>query len=239
MVFKECEKCVAKSFCRMYSGERKLKNIPPFCSSHSRLYASLKLSELPKNRWEDNMFNFIVDKESKQVYDAIKKYVQRVDEFVDKGMNALFTGNGCGVGKTFTACCMLNHYIYKTCFTTFDYEHPSATYAEFSKVIDEMRYRRHEDSVRNWFKQLQTVDLLVLDDVGTVVQTDFMLEQTYILLNSRIENNKSTIITTNLSEEKLKGYIGSRRLSRILNKCIVLDFKSKKDRRKDSVQRLI
>lgn len=81
------------------------------------------------------------------------------------------------------------------------------------------------------------VDLLILDDLGIVKQSDWVLEKMYNILDERNElqgNGKQTIITSNLS---LNNFLeiddwNRRNASRIYEMCQVIDFGSK-DLRKE------
>ena len=46
-----------------------------------------------------------------------------------------------------------------------------------------------------------------------------MLEQLYALINERYEAQRSVLVTTNLSHEKLEEQIGSRTVSRLTQIC--------------------
>jgi DNA replication protein DnaC len=67
--------------------------------------------------------------------------------------------------------------------------------------------------------QLATVDLLHLDDVGAESSTDWVLEQLYSIVNTRYEEERSLVVTTNLDPEQLAEQIGARTVSRIIEIC--------------------
>jgi DNA replication protein DnaC len=67
--------------------------------------------------------------------------------------------------------------------------------------------------------RLATVDLLHLDDVGAESSTDWVLEQLYSIVNTRYEEERSLVVTTNLDPEQLAEQIGERTVSRIIEIC--------------------
>ena len=56
-----------------------------------------------------------------------------------------------------------------------------------------------ERSYMDFFNRLVAVDLLHLEDLGTEKRTDWVLEQLYSLINERYEQQRSILVTTNLS----------------------------------------
>ena len=65
-------------------------------------------------------------------------------------------------------------------------------------------------------------DLLIIDDLGTERNTDFVVSQLFVCLNDRILNRKSTIISTNLTLEEIKTNYTERTFSRISNHYKIL-----------------
>ena len=69
-----------------------------------------------------------------------------------------------------------------------------------------------------------SADLLILDDLGTEVNTSFVLSALYQLLNTRLMEGKKTIINTNLTPEELKKRYGASVASRLEGEYKVLPF---------------
>ena len=57
------------------------------------------------------------------------------------------------------------------------------------------------------------LDLLILDDLGTVKITDWIIQQLYTIINNRYDNLKTTIITSNLSLDKIADIIEDDRIT--------------------------
>ncbi|MEX0972245.1 MAG: ATP-binding protein [Solirubrobacterales bacterium] len=77
----------------------------------------------------------------------------------------------------------------------------------------------NEDSYTRFFERLTSVDLLHIDDFGAEKRSDWVLEQLYALVNERYEDERSIMLTTNLTMDKLEDQIGTRTVSRLMETC--------------------
>jgi DNA replication protein DnaC len=75
------------------------------------------------------------------------------------------------------------------------------------------------DGVVGFLDRLAGVDLLHLDDVGAENRTDWALEQLYSIVNTRYEERRSIVVTTNLQPDELAAQIGARTVSRLIEMC--------------------
>ena len=66
---------------------------------------------------------------------------------------------------------------------------------------------------------LASVDLLHLDDLGAENTSDWVLEQLYSIVNTRYEEERSMVLTTNLQPDRLGEQIGQRTVSRLVEMC--------------------
>ena len=76
------------------------------------------------------------------------------------------------------------------------------------------------DTVRPYFES----DLLLIDDLGTELSNQFTVACLYNVLNSRMNNGRSTIISTNLTQKELRERYDDRITSRLFGTLIVLTF---------------
>ncbi len=67
-------------------------------------------------------------------------------------------------------------------------------------------------------------DLLIIDDLGTEVTNQFTTSVLYDLINTRLARHRSTIISTNLSQEEFRRRYWDRITSRVLGEYTVLPF---------------
>ena len=92
-------------------------------------------------------------------------------------------------------------------------------------ILDAMRPRRDDagkpdDMAAEYaLRSLQTVDLLLLDDLGAEKQTDWAAERLYLVINGRYERELPTIVTSNLTIDQMTAMhpeMGARIVSRLL-----------------------
>jgi DNA replication protein DnaC len=80
--------------------------------------------------------------------------------------------------------------------------------------------RDGDGSYLQLFDRLCGVDLLHLDDLGAERTTDWVLEQLYSIVNERWQDERSILITTNLTEkDKLHEQLTPRTVSRLIEMC--------------------
>ncbi len=93
----------------------------------------------------------------------------------------------------------------------------------FMAQLEKERFGRaavNTDSERH----LLECDLLILDDLGTEFQTQFVVSAFYNLINTRQMSGRPTIISTNLPLKELEGKYSQRVMSRIIGGYQVLPF---------------
>ena len=117
------------------------------------------------------------------------------DGFTQGIGNLLFVG-GTGLGKTFLSACIANAVTDKG----FSVAYESAPRL-FSK-LEKNRFSPDEQSKAEAAK-FQTCDLLIIDDLGTEMPGSFVTAALYSLLNDRLLDGKSMIISTNLNVDEI------------------------------------
>ncbi|MFA9466548.1 MAG: ATP-binding protein [Velocimicrobium sp.] len=138
---------------------------------------------------------------------------QFVSDFGTSYSNLLLYGN-TGVGKTFLANCIAKELldtahtvVYLTAFELFDILEKN----KFSKSYDE------KSEMNEKFQYILHSDLLIIDDLGTELVNSFSSSQVYLCINERHLNQKSTIISTNLSLDDISSVYSERVFSRIIS----------------------
>lgn len=149
----------------------------------------------------------------RQVYRWCRDFAEQFDE---KGGNLLFTG-ATGRGKTFLTNCiakyLIDHYhsvIYLSAHDLFDI---------FSK--NRFEYQTEEE-IKEMYQFIWECDLLIIDDLGTELNNSFTSSQLFFCVNQRLLSNRSTIISTNLSLDRLRDEYTDRVASRIMSYYTVI-----------------
>jgi DNA replication protein DnaC len=76
-----------------------------------------------------------------------------------------------------------------------------------------------DDGMVGFLERLAAVDLLHIDDLGAENTTEWVLEQLYSIVNTRYEDERAMIVTTNLNYEELVEQLGERTVSRLVAIC--------------------
>ena len=115
--------------------------------------------------------------------------------FHEKAENLLFSGN-TGLGKTFLSACIAR--------TVADqgYSVVYESAGHLFSALEKARFEANEENRRAAAKYMEC-DLLIVDDLGTELQGQFVTAALYSLINDRLLESRPTIISTNLSEEEL------------------------------------
>jgi DNA replication protein DnaC len=142
---------------------------------------------------------------------AARRYVDTIETQLDAGRGLWLMGP-VGTGKT-TLAMLVSKAALKVGRSVAIYSLP--------RLLNEIRdTHRAERSHVELLDQLTAVDLLHIDDVGAERTTDWVLEELYSIVNSRYEDERSMLITTNiLDREALCEQIGARTVSRLTEMC--------------------
>lgn len=131
--------------------------------------------------------------------DIMAKTLQRCRSYADAFKpgygNLMFVG-GTGLGKTFLSACIANTVTDKGCSVA--YESAPRLFAKLEKNRFNPDEQSREDAQR--FAQS---DLLIIDDLGTEMPGSFVTAAFYDLINQRLLEEKSMIISTNLNVEEI------------------------------------
>jgi len=131
--------------------------------------------------------------------------------------NLLFFG-GAGLGKTFTSSAIANEAIKKGHTVIY------MTAADIFAALEDIRFNRADDNTKKLMSQIMEVELLIIDDLGTEFLNAYSDTEFFRILNSRIMNEKSMIISTNHSLASLKKTYSERIFSRIMGYFNIYKF---------------
>lgn len=154
-------------------------------------------------------------------YKALKKFAEEFDP--EKPKNYLLMGN-TGLGKTHLSTSVAKAVIesgHSVVYDTIDNILADFVNERFARA-DEKTVTL-EDIQNRYYKS----DLLIIDDLGCESVNQFSVSCIYNLINTRINNRKSTIINTNLSYDELRGVYADRITSRLFGEFSPLVFKGR------------
>ena len=147
----------------------------------------------------------------------LKSVQQSIEKFVESGDSLYIHSPICGNGKTSWAVKLMKEYMFKIwhksdvkCKTLFIHV-PTYLLALKDNISEKSDYVKYVKS------NIFDADLVVFDEVATGAFTKFESENILSIINTRIENNKSNIYTSNLNNNELLEKVGERLYSRIVN----------------------
>ena len=148
------------------------------------------------------------------VYQVCRSYAETFGDY----SGSLFLTGAPGLGKTFLSACIAAAVAEKGFSVVYD----TATHV-FAQMEAE-KFRREDEDAENDVKRYENCDLLILDDLGTEMNTAFVQSALYQLINGRLSGGKKTVISTNLTPDELGTRYGAAILSRIEGEYRILPF---------------
>lgn len=150
----------------------------------------------------------------------IKIIYNKAVEFCEneKAKNMLYYG-GCGLGKTFLCSCIAK----KMMDNGKSVIYTSAT-SLFSEYEDFKFGKKDADTFIAKMEMIKDADLLIIDDLGTEVKSQFSVQLLNEVINERIALGKKIIISTNLNMRGIKEAYTDRVASRIYESFEILHF---------------
>ncbi|MBE7056150.1 MAG: hypothetical protein E7388_01750 [Ruminococcaceae bacterium] len=146
------------------------------------------------------------------LFELCKDFTGRIPDTGVKNM--IFTGK-TGLGKSFLCSCMANELIRRGV---------SVLYIKAPEMFNEITFNNNQELRR----QLYSVQLLIIDDLGTEKQTDMRYSDLLEILEKRqMLHNKfgyATVISTNMDPKGLLSYYDERICSRLFGNYDLIRF---------------
>lgn len=157
-----------------------------------------------------------IERANPHVVREVRQYVRTIAEQLDAGRGLWFTGD-VGTGKT-TLAMLISRAALAADRTVAIYSLPRLLALLRDTYQDDARY-----SLGELIDRLCAVDLLHVDDVGAEQTSPWVLEQLYTIVNTRYEDGRAILLTTNLvtiaGDEALRDQVGERTVSRVYEIC--------------------
>jgi primosomal protein DnaI len=125
--------------------------------------------------------------------------IKLATDLLAKRINNLYIHGSSGLGKSHIAAAICNEFI--------DIHSGKIAFVNTHDLIEELRTLVYDDKLMysQKIKELETVDLLVFDDIGNEKITEWSKEEVLFgLIDTRARNNKQTIYTSSYSVTDLR-----------------------------------
>lgn len=193
----------------------------------------------PKKYRLDNLFMYSMLSDIQRKHKALKidadgtdkdeftKLVQlesKIQQFVQDGHNLYLHSTTCGNGKTQWAIRLLRAYFYSIWQKT-NYE-CQGLFVSVPRYLQALKdnIATHNDYAEFVSKNIIKADLVVFDDIGSKLGSEFEINQLMNAINTRMDLGKSNIFTSNLGKREMAAAVGERLASRICNKSMDIEF---------------
>jgi DNA replication protein DnaC len=184
------------------------------CTCRPQIVARNKarsLSAVIPERYKDVAFDrFPVTEIDSQIVAATRRFVNKIDTNLDAGRGLWFMGP-VGTGKTTLAMLVTK--------SALEAGRSAARYS-LPGLLSQIRKTFDTGSHNDLLERLTAVDLLHIDDIGAEQTTPWVLEELYSIINSRYEEQRSMLVTTNIQDRQmLCEQITERTVSRLTEMC--------------------
>lgn len=151
-----------------------------------------------------------------------REYAAEFEKNFEDGRCLLLLGKP-GTGKTHLAAAIARYVMLST-------KHV-AMYRTVSSVLQYVKgsYGERDYTESEAFASLENPGLLILDEIGATKPTEFEKAVLFEVINRRYENQKPTIVISNLMPSELSGALGERCVDRLREgggKALVFDWES-------------
>lgn len=216
--------CFAEDRCKKFKEGNCNKEL---CGMCKLVNSAFKQSEIPKRYRKDTPL--YPQDADKPAFTFLNNFKLNVMDFVENGEGLYIYSKGCGNGKTTWSTKIAKEYILK-----------SACKQEFIDLVYFVNVADYLESLKQCFngnksteeveRPLKECKLLILDDIGVEKSSEWVIERLYAVINYRVNEEKSMIITSNLTLTELSQKLNDRIASRINGSCKVVQIIGK-DRR--------
>lgn len=216
--------------CKCRAEEERLKKEQMQKEEEMRSIQRAKISSMMDDTFRTACFaNYQIRNGNERHLKVAKKYCIEFSKMYERNQGLLFWGT-VGTGKSYTAACIANYLLEAN---------TSVVMTSFVRILQEMQGfdREREETFTN---KLNSVKLLIIDDLGAERSTDYALEKVYGIIDNRYRVKKPLILTTNLTLRQMQEATDiryARIYDRIFEMCYPMEFSGVSWRKREAAQR--
>jgi len=205
---------VANSNFEMWLEQNPTKGISDFVFDFKKVSPSGSLFDFEKLL--NISKNYISHLSKEEVYQELLNIMSNdIVSWVNSGSSLLLWGERKGNGKTTMACAIANKYIREMASkTTLE---PVVHFIKTARFLEETR-QQFNNPTPEWperMKLIETVPLLIIDDIGAEKPSDWVRERLLNIIDERYSNNRSIIYTSNCTRQQMLDNLHDRIYDRI------------------------
>ena len=195
-----------------------------FCIRRTKLDELYRASSLSENQKVRIVLNLDDDGTDLNEFRQLAEIERNINTFVENGYNLYLHSANTGNSKTSWAVRMIQAYLANN-WAKLDLSCHVLFISIPSYLVALKRNMNTPDEYAMFInKNVYDAELVVWDDIGTKFASEYDMEQLFNILNRRIQNGKSNIFTSNLSDQELVTALGPRLASRISQDSINIEL---------------
>lgn len=215
-----CKKCsdtgyVGEKMCTCLEKlcqEEQRKELTSLLSSSLGSFDDFELKYYSEIR--DPNFGISPREQMEMIYETAVNYARK---FSLRSRSLLMNG-GTGLGKTFLSACIARQVVSLGYSVVYD------TAIHVFSCLEKQKFGGATEEENRMAQRIMECDLLILDDLGTEMQTSFVSPALYSVINGRILEGRPSIISTNLSLGELSRRYTPQIASRLMGEYVNLMF---------------
>jgi len=207
-----CPLCEGTGWKTVSNGNREVRSINDRrvtrcdCQVHARAGSVLAAARIPRRYEHCELTNYDTDfpgahRSLTEAHFVACNFAAKCDPRGDKGL--LIIGK-IGTGKTHLAVGIIKELILKRGIPCLFYD-----YRELLKEIQNSYNSTVQTTELDVLRPVFETDVLVLDELGAVKPTEWVWDTVSLILNTRYNDNRTTIITTNFDDQPAAALTGS------------------------------
>jgi DNA replication protein DnaC len=162
--------------------------------------------------------------QQRRCWDWVRDYANDFASAIESGRCAIFVGS-TGTGKTHLAIGLLQHVLEKG---------GTGLYVTVMTMLGRIKDTFNKSAVETEAKVIEayrSVDLLVIDEVGKSVDSNYEHSQFFRILDLRYQDMKPTIVVSNLKPSDLRAFLGEAvadRMTEAGGRVLMFDWASQR-----------
>lgn len=206
--------------CYMYKKCNKIDCDAPFCLKKCKCDYLFNAALMTESQRKHIDLLLDEDNRDKEAFNQLKAIEKNINQFVEDGDNLYIYSGICGNSKTSWANRLAQTYINNIWY---DSELKCRVlFISVPRFILELKSNitTKSEYIAHIKENVLDCDLVIFDDISSKMGTEFEISHLLSIIDTRLNNNKANIFTSNIAPENLVTFLDSRLASRIANTSI-------------------